>query len=211
VAIRKQISPALVETYANMAGGIVTVLRNKGHDMAPDSVGVPVHGAEVQIVGEDDEILPVGEIGQVRHRGDGVAHGFVLADGGGNEKFQDGWLYPGDIGSLDENGFLYLHGRSTEIIKWAGMTVYAAEVERTLAEFSGVAEAAVVGAPSAEYGEEVTAFVVQDSPVRQNDLIAHCKRKLAPHKVPRRLYVTDSLPRNSAGKVVKARLLEQLG
>ena len=208
-AIRKRISPALVETYANMAGGVVTVLRNGDHDIAPDSVGRPVHGAEVQIVDDEGNPLPAGTAGQVRHRGDGVASGFLLPGESGNEKFQDGWLYPGDIGSLDENGFLYLYGRSTEIIKFAGMTVHATEVELALAEFPGVTEAAVIGAPSAEYGEEVVACIVTESPVRQNDLIAHCKRRLAPYKVPRRLHIIESLPRNSAGKVVKAKLLER--
>ena len=153
---------------------------------------------------------PPGKAGQVRHRGNGVASGFLLPGESGNEKFQDGWLYPGDIGSLDENGFLYLYGRSSEIIKFAGMTVHATEVEQALGEFPGVAEAAVIGAPSAEYGEEVIACITTESPVGQSDLIAHCKRKLASYKVPRRLYILKSLPRNSAGKVVKAELLEQI-
>jgi len=88
------------------------------------------------------------------------------------------------------------------------MTVFALEVERAIADLEAVAEAAVVGMPSKEFGEEVVAFVVLHAPVDQAILIAHCRRTLATYKVPRRIFVVESLPRNTAGKVVKAKLLE---
>jgi long-chain acyl-CoA synthetase len=206
--ILKRISPALIENYANMVGGLVTVLSGKDMEEAPDSVGRPAFGVELEIVDDDDNPLPPGAVGHIRHRGPAVAKGFVNPGMAGNEKFQDGWLYPGDLGSFDARGRLRLHGRTSEIIKRGGMTIYAVEVERVLAELDAIAEVAVVGAPSEEFGEEVIAFVVLNAPVDQRTLIAHCRRSLAAYKVPRRIVVRDLLPRNSAGKVVKAQLAQ---
>jgi acyl-coenzyme A synthetase/AMP-(fatty) acid ligase len=139
-----------------------------------------------------------------------VASGFAettdVAEGG----FRDGWHYPGDLGSLDSDGMLHLHGRTSELIKRGGAMVYAQEVEQALLRHTSVTDAAVVGAPSPELGQEVVAFVILAGPADERVLIQHCRTQLAPFKVPARVEIVDGLPRNPSGKVVKGDLLKLL-
>jgi acyl-CoA synthetase (AMP-forming)/AMP-acid ligase II len=205
-AIRARIAPHVIEFYASTGGGPTAVLREEEEEIAPTSVGRPVLGVQVEIVDENHRCLPPGEIGWVRIRGPGVTTRFVEGGRTTDEGIHDGWYYPGDLGSLDARGLLYLHGRSADLIKRGGLMVYAQEVERVLQTHPAVAEAAVVGVPSPTLGEEVAAFVRLREPTPPAALIAHCRRALAPHKVPTQVKVVDSFPRNANGKVVKAAL-----
>jgi acyl-coenzyme A synthetase/AMP-(fatty) acid ligase len=209
-AIRSRIAPNLVDIYASISAGIITFNRNAEQDEAPEAVGRPAFGSEVEIVDEDGRRLPTGAVGLVRVRGPGCAAGFLEDPVSGTERFVDGWCYPGDYGAFDDRGFLRLAGRTADIIKRSGQTIYAGEVERVLAAHPAVSDAAVVGAKSDESDQEVVAFVVLRAPVDTRALIVHCRREIAPYKVPRRIIVVETLPRNASGKVVKAKLLETL-
>ncbi len=124
--------------------------------------------------------------------------------------FRDGWYYPGDLGKFDADGFLYLTGRAKDMIIRGGVNIYPAEIEQTLVAHPAVAEAAVVGWPSQERGEEVAAFVVCRASVTEHDLIGHCRASLAPYKIPKRIFVLDELPKSGLGKVLKPALVERL-
>ncbi|MEA2353495.1 MAG: o-succinylbenzoate---CoA ligase [Thermoleophilaceae bacterium] len=151
------------------------------------SAGRPLLGVE----------LAIGDGGEILARGPMVSAG-ALAD--------DGWLHTGDTGHLDEDGFLHLHGRLDDVIVTGGENVQALEVEEAVLSHPAVADAAVAGRPDREWGEAVTAWVVLATHVPDGELAAHCRARLASFKVPKAFVRVDELPRNAAGKVVRARL-----
>jgi acyl-CoA synthetase (AMP-forming)/AMP-acid ligase II len=209
-AIRARLCPNFMEYYASTEGGGVTVLLPRDQDARPDSVGRPVFCVDVEIVDEQHRPLPVGEVGAIRYRGPGCAEGFYRDPEASLEAFRDGWFYPGDLGCIDAEGFLFLRGRRKDMIIRGGINIYPLEIEQVLAQHPAVVEAAVVGWPASDMGEEVAAFVVVRATVTADALIEHCRERLAPYKLPKRIEVIEALPRNSSGKVVKTALVERL-
>jgi acyl-CoA synthetase (AMP-forming)/AMP-acid ligase II len=122
----------------------------------------------------------------------------------------DGWIYPGDLGALDDNGFLKIVGRTSDMIIRGGAKVYPSEVEGVLAEHAAIAEVAVVGWPDQVLGEEVAAFVVLRSKAEPRELLAYCRSKLQPDKQPREIFIIDALPRNANGKLMRRDLISRL-
>ena len=151
-----------------------------------------------------------GEIGRLRYRSPASARGYYMAEDG--DAFRDGWFYPGDLARLDAEGFLYLHGRGKDMIIRGGVNIYPPEIESVLLSDPRIAEAAVVGWPSAAMGEEVAAFVVPrpgEAPDAES-LLALCRTRLASYKVPKAITLIADLPRNSSGKTVKPELVKRL-
>jgi malonyl-CoA/methylmalonyl-CoA synthetase len=167
----------------------------------PGSVGFPLPGVELR--------LPDGEQGEIQLRGPSVFAGYWERPQATAESFTDGWFRTGDLGSFDPDGYLRILGRSKELIISGGLNVYPREIEDVLLTHPDVAEVAVVGTPSAEWGEVVTAFVVPagDKPGAE-PLLAFAAERLAPFKRPRLLHFVDSLPRNALGKVLKHELAQ---
>jgi acyl-CoA synthetase (AMP-forming)/AMP-acid ligase II len=212
-AIRDRLCPNFHEYYASTEGGGVSLLRPEEMDRYPDSVGRPVFGVEVAILGDDDSPLPPGEVGRLAYRGPGVARGFHNDPAADAEAFLDGWFLPGDLAAVNEAGFVFLKGRRKDLIIRGGVNIYPVEVESVLLADSRLAEAAVVPWPSPDLGEEVAAYVVPRAgmtPPEEAELIALCASRLAPYKVPRGVFAVADLPRNSSGKVLKAALTTQL-
>jgi len=179
------------------------------------SVGRPGRGRAVAVFDEDGKELPPGAVGEIRIRG---RRGLSLMVGyhGRSEEtaavFDGEWLRTGDLGRLDEEGYLYFVDRAKDVIKRAGENVSASEVERVLAEFPGVAEAAVVGRPDPIRDEAVVAFVVPVAGgLDVGALDAHCRAQLARFKVPEEYVVVGALPKTSIGKIEKKTLRERLG
>ncbi len=212
-AVRNRLTPNFTDYYSSTEGGGITVQPAAEQDRHPRSVGRPSFLTEVEIVDEGHRRQPAGKVGRIRYRGPGVAVGFY-----GNPKpgstagafFRDGWFYPGDVGEMNEEGYLFLRGRAKDVIIRGGANIYPSDVELVLQTHPAVEEAAVVGRPSTEYGEEVAAFVIAHGTIDGPELIAHCRERLARHKVPRDVFLVDDLPRNSTGKVLKAALVERL-
>jgi long-chain acyl-CoA synthetase len=154
----------------------------------------------------------VGEIGEVLVRGDTVMAGYWRNPQATAAAIRDGWLFTGDVGELDEDGFLTLKDRSKDLLISGGSNIYPREVEEVLLTAAGVAEAAVVGAPDAEWGEVVVAFVVAAPGAALNTaaLDAHCLAQLARFKRPKRYVFVDALPKNNYGKVLKTELRQRL-
>ena len=163
-------------------------------------------GVQVEIVDAEDRPLPFGEVGRLRYRSPATPSGSYKGDS--SEAFRDGWFYPGDLAALDADGFLSLRGRAKDMIIRGGVNIYPGDVESVLLSHPAVADAAVVGVPSPELGEEVAAFVVLKAPVGMDDLVALCRSRLASFKVPKRITVLETLPKNSLGKVLKRELVE---
>lgn len=208
LAIRRKITPNFFEMYATTEGGGVSLLTPEDQLVHGDSVGRTMFAVEVQVVDEDNRELAPGETGILRYRSPGCATEFFGDPVATAEMFKDGWFYPGDLGARNEKGYLFLKGRRKDMIIRGGVNIYPTEIEETLLGHDGVVEAAVVGLPSVEMGEEVGAFVVRSTDLSAEELTELCRRRLAPYKVPRRIYFIDDMPKNSAGKIIKPALIK---
>ncbi len=177
------------------------------------SVGVAQTPVEVRVTGPDGVPLPAGDIGEVVVRGDTVMAGYWRDPQASAAALRDGWLFTGDMGTLDEDGFLTLKDRSKDVIISGGSNIYPREVEEVLLLAEAVAEAAVVGAPDPEWGEIVVAFVVPRAgrAIDPGALEALCLQHIGRFKRPRRYEIVDALPKNNYGKVLKRSLRERLG
>jgi acyl-CoA synthetase (AMP-forming)/AMP-acid ligase II len=164
-------------------------------------------GLEVRVAGPDgNDPLPPGEEGEVLLRGDNVMLGYLDDAEATREAIDgDGWLHTGDVGRLDEHGYLKITDRLKDVYIAGGFNVYPAEVEQVLARLDGVVESAVVGMPDDRLGEVGRAFVVRrdGSGLDAETVIAHARGRLANFKVPRVVEFVDDLPRNPSGKVLK--------
>jgi len=176
------------------------------------SVGVAQTPVQIQVVDAQGCPLPTGAAGEVRVRGDSVMAGYWRQAEATRKALRDGWLHTGDIGSLDADGFLTLLDRNKDMIISGGSNVYPREVEEVLLTVPGVAEVAVVGAPDAQWGEIVVAFVVAQVDVQLEPaaLDAQCLAHIARFKRPKRYVFVDELPKNNYGKVLKRVLREGL-
>ena len=200
-AMGAQLGHAVLERF-----GMTETLMNTSNpyegERRAGTVGFPLPGVAVRL--EDDEILVRGPnvFGGYWERPEANRESFVEADDGGAP-----WFRTGDLGAF-EDGYLVIRGRSKELIISGGYNVYPAEVEDVLLTFPGVAEVAVTGTPSDEWGEVVTAWIVADGTRAPSleALAAHAAASLAPYKVPRRLEVVEALPRNALGKLVRGAL-----
>ena len=176
------------------------------------SVGIAQTPVQIRVAGADGAALPPGEVGEVLVRGDSVMAGYWRNPDATAAAIRDGWLWTGDMGALDEDGFLTLKDRSKDLIISGGSNIYPREVEEVLLTAPGLAEAAVVGAPHPEWGEEVVAFVVAASgaTLEPAALDAHCLAQIARFKRPKRYLIVDALPKNNYGKVLKTQLRQLL-
>lgn len=172
----------------------------------PGSVGVPIKDVELRIVDGNDTPLPTGEIGEVIARGPNVMVGYYNMPNETAEAMRNGWLHTGDMGYLDEDGYLYIVERKKDLIIRGGFNIYPRDVEEVLASHPAVIEAAVVGVPSERMGEEVKAFVVVNGKVDAEDLMAYSRERLANYKTPSQIEFVDALPRNPIGKIDKKEL-----
>jgi malonyl-CoA/methylmalonyl-CoA synthetase len=172
----------------------------------PGSVGLPLPGVDVRLGAHDGSRSGDGS-GEILVRGPNVFAGYWERPEATAQSFAGGWFRTGDIGSFDPDGYLRILGRSKELIISGGLNVYPREVEDVLLAHPGVAEVAVVGRPSAEWGEVVTAFVVPSADATSSEaLLQFAAEQLAPFKRPRAVHFVDRLPRNALGKVVKREL-----
>jgi long-chain acyl-CoA synthetase len=206
----RALCPGFIEYYSSTEGGGVAYLSAEDDEKFSEAVGRPVFGVNVQCVGEDHQPLPPGTVGRIRYKGPAVADGFWNDPEATKESFRDGWWYPGDLGMLDEHGYLYLKGRAKDMIIRGGINIYPAEVEATLLSHPAVSDSAVVGWPSKEFNEEVAAFVILKGKATPAELRELCKSQLAPYKVPKQVFVVDDFPRNALGKVIKSDLSKGL-
>src|SRR5262249_45626997 len=177
------------------------------------SVGVPRTDVEVQVVDDEDRLLPVGEAGEGVVRGDVVMAGYWNDPDATAEALRGGWLHTGDVGSFDADGYLTLLDRSKDLIISGGMNIYPREVEEALLRHPGVRAAAVVGRPDLRWGESVVAFVVaaeSDASPSADDLDRTCREHIARFKRPNEHRVVGALPTNNYGKVVKRELRARL-
>jgi len=199
----RRLSRNFHERYGTAETMAISTLRPTDFADRPDSVGQPHSLAEIDVVDDEDRPLPAGETGRLRFRGPGLGSPLGPAAAA---NFKDGWYVPGETARLDGVGYIFLQGRTSDVIMRGGAKVYPAEVEAVLSEHAAVAEVAVVGVAGADNEEMVVAFVKRRAAVTAGALLAHCRSRLSPHKAPRRFYFVDQFPRNTAGKIDKLAL-----
>lgn len=169
------------------------------------SVGKPLARTEIQLRDSNGEIVPLGEVGEICVKGPQVMKGYLRAPEESAKSIQDGWLYTGDLGRFDEEGYLYIVDRKKDLIIRGGENIYPIEVEEVLYQMPEILEAAVVGFPHEVYGEVPKAFVVlkEGEKLMERDVLEYCSTQLAKYKVPYEVDFIDQLPRNASGKVLK--------
>jgi malonyl-CoA/methylmalonyl-CoA synthetase len=199
---------AILERYGMTETTMLTSNPLDGERRA-GTVGMPLPGVDVRVVGADGATLPVGEVGDIEVRGPNVFAGYWRRpDLAATEFAADGFFRTGDVGRFDDDGYLHIVGRSKDLIITGGLNVYPVEVEAVLDDLPGVLETAVIGVPDADFGEAVVAVVVPQ-PGASLDPVAlrsAAREHLAGFKVPKQVHVVEALPRNAMGKVEKATL-----
>jgi long-chain acyl-CoA synthetase len=167
------------------------------------SVGLPVPGTEVRITADDGSAQPAGEIGEVCVRSPGVTQGYWNAPDATAEAIRDGWLYTGDVGYQDEDGYLYIVDRKKDLIIRGGFNVYPRDVEDALVEHPEIELAGVVGRPDPRYGEEVCAFVSlrSGSELDGQAIVAWAKERIGGYRYPREVRVVETVPLTAVGKI----------
>jgi acyl-CoA synthetase (AMP-forming)/AMP-acid ligase II len=201
----------------------ITMLPPDDHDISEDdpefekklnrlsSIGKPLPDVEVRIVNEDGADVPQGETGEIVAKGQRLMKGYWNREEATKETLRGGWLYTGDLGFWDEDGYIFLSGRAKDFIKRGGEMIAPEEVEQIIMSHPGVDEAAIIGIPDIEWGERVRALVVKKpgAEVSMQDVVEHCRPRMAGFKRPEDVIFVDELPRNPMGKVLKRVLREE--
>ncbi len=197
-------------TITAMSRTMLKEAYERGDDARLASAGVPQTVVDVRVVDPEDRDVPAGAVGEILARGDSVMTGYWRNPEASAETLRGGWLHTGDMGAFDEHGFLTLKDRSKDLIISGGSNIYPREVEEVLLGHDGVAEVSVIGAPDAEWGEKVVAFVVlrRDGAVSAEALDRRCLDNIARFKRPKEYRFVDHLPKNNYGKILKTELRE---
>ena len=174
------------------------------------SIGKPLPDVEVRIVNEDGNDVALGENGEIVARGDRLMKGYWNREEATKETLRGGWLYTGDLGYWDDEGFIFLSGRAKDFLKRGGEMIAPEEVEQIIMSHPSVDEAAIIGIPDIEWGERVRAIVVRKpgAELTAEEVIEHCRPRMAGFKRPEDVVFIDELPRNPMGKVLKRVLRE---
>jgi fatty-acyl-CoA synthase len=190
----------------------VSVLDNDHLKEKAGSIGRPLLGVETRIADDTERDVPPGTVGELLVRGENVFAGYWMLPGPTAEAFRGGWFHTGDLGRVDEEGFITLVDRKKDMIITGGENVYPIEVEQVLFRYPGVREAAVFGVPNERWGETVVAALVFDGDAAPSgEIIAWSRERLAHFKCPTRIELMDELPRNATGKVLKTTLRRDYG
>lgn len=202
----------LIEGYGLTESSPVTHANTVWEKRKIGTIGIPLSDTEAKIVDpESGEELPAGEVGEVIVKGPQVMKGYWHRDEETAKVLRDGWLYTGDMGKMDEDGFFSIVDRKKDVIIAGGFKIYPREIEEVLFEHPHVKEAVAVGVPDKYRGETVKVFIVpKDSvTISQQEIEMWCRERLAAFKVPRQIEFRDSLPKTIIGKVLRRKLLEE--
>jgi len=196
----------VLEGYGLSETSPVASFNHPDRERKPGSIGTPIRGVEMRVVDEAGNALPQGEVGEIAIRGHNIMKGYWRKPEATADAISaDGWFRTGDVGRVDEDGYYYIVDRKKDLIIRGGYNIYPREIEEMLYEHPAVAEAAVVGMPHAELGEEVGAAVVlkPGTSASEDELRGFVKAQVAAYKYPRRVWFVDALPKGPTGKILK--------
>src|SRR5437762_5365650 len=206
-AFEKRFNVPIYEGYGQTeAAPVVTLNRPGAHK--PGTIGPPLPGVEVAIWDDQNRVLPPGEVGEIMVRGRNVMPGYHHLPEETEKTITNGWLHTGDLGKLDDDGYVIITGRKKDLIISAGENIYPLEIEETLAQHPKVKEVAVIGVKDEVRGEVPKAFVIvrEGMNVDEKELRHLCRERLANYKVPKYFELVADLPRSPTGKILKRML-----
>jgi long-chain acyl-CoA synthetase len=195
----------VLEGYGLSETSPIASFNHPDRERKPGSIGTPLEGVEFRLVDDEGNDVPPGEIGEILIKGHNVMKGYWERDDATAESIKDGWFATGDMAKVDDDGYYFIVDRKKELIIRGGYNVYPREVEEVLYEHPAVREAAVVGIPHDEWGEEVGAAVAlkEGESAEPDELIAFVKEQVAGYKYPRKIWIVDELPKGPTGKILK--------
>jgi long-chain acyl-CoA synthetase len=199
-------STTVLEGYGLSETSPVASFNRPGQVRKPGSIGTPISGVEMRVVDIAGDPMPQGEVGEIVIRGHNVMKGYWNKPEASAEAIDhEGWFRTGDMGKVDEDGYFFIVDRKKDLIIRGGYNVYPREIEEVLYEHQDVREAAVIGMPHNELGEEIGAAVAlkPDATVTAEQLRDHVKAQVAAYKYPRRVWFVDELPKGATGKILK--------
>jgi long-chain acyl-CoA synthetase len=195
----------VLEGYGLSESSPVASFNHPDRERKPGSIGTPIEGVEMKVVDEEGGEVPQGDVGEIVIRGHNIMKGYWNRPDATAETVRDGWLFTGDMGTIDEDGYFFIVDRKKDMIIRGGYNVYPREIEEVLYEHPAVREAAVVAIPHDEYGEEVGAAVAlkDGAEVSAEELRDFVKEQVAAYKYPRQIWFVDDLPKGPTGKILK--------
>jgi long-chain acyl-CoA synthetase len=204
-AFEQQYGCVILEGYGLSETSPVASFNRPDRERKPGSIGIPLEGVEMKVVDENDDELPDGEVGEIVIRGHNVMKGYLGRPEATAEALRGGWFHSGDMARRDDDGYFFIVDRKTDMIIRGGFNVYPREVEEILYEHPAVREAAVLGVPDEEYGEEVAAAVVlkDGTDATAEELRDYVKSQVAAYKYPRKVWFVEDLPKGPTGKILK--------
>jgi long-chain acyl-CoA synthetase len=196
---------AILEGYGLSETSPIASFNHPDRERKPGSIGTPIDGVEMRVVGDDGEELEPGAVGEIAIRGHNVMKGYWQRPDATADTIRDGWFHTGDMARVDGEGYFFIVDRKKDMVIRGGYNVYPREIEEVLYEHPAVREAAVIGVPHPELGEEVAAAVtlVPGSSVEEAELIGFVKGQVAAYKYPRLVWFVDELPKGPTGKILK--------
>jgi long-chain acyl-CoA synthetase len=196
---------AILEGYGLSETSPVASFNHPDRERKVGSIGTPIEGVEMKVVDDDGKEVPQGEVGEIAIKGHNVMKGYWQRDDATQEVMRDGWFHTGDMATIDDDGYFFIVDRKKDLIIRGGYNVYPREIEEVLYEHPAVAEAAVVGVPHGELGEEVGAAVTlkEGESVDEDTLRDFIKEQVAAYKYPRQIWFVDELPKGPTGKILK--------
>ncbi|HTS98275.1 MAG TPA: long-chain fatty acid--CoA ligase [Streptosporangiaceae bacterium] len=204
-AFEKTFGCMILEGYGLSETSPVASFNHPNAERKPGSIGTPVAGVEMRVVGNDGQELPPGEVGEIAIRGHNVMKGYWGKPEATAEAIPDGWFRTGDLARVDSGGYFFIVDRKKDLIIRGGYNVYPREIEEVLYEHPAVGEAAVIGIPHDQLGEEVAAAVSlkPGATATPQELQAYVKERVAAYKYPREVWVVPELPKGPTGKIVR--------
>jgi len=199
----------VLEGYGLSETSPVASFNHPERERKPGSIGTPIRGVQMRVVDKEDHEVPQGEVGEIVIRGPNVMKGYWHRREATAEAIRDGWFHTGDLARVDEDGYFCIVDRKKDLIIRGGYNVYPREIEEVLYEHPAVAEAAVIGVPHPELGEEVGAAVTlkPGAAVSAEELREHVRALVAAYKYPRHVWVVDELPKGPTGKILKREIV----
>ncbi|MFE8703301.1 o-succinylbenzoate--CoA ligase [Cytobacillus sp. FJAT-54145] len=174
------------------------------------SAGKPLFPSQLKIIDSLGNDVGPNESGEIVVKGPNVTKGYLYKEEESNKNIQNGWLSTGDVGYLDEEGFLFVQDRRSDLIISGGENIYPAEIEGILTSHPSVLDAGVIGKADSKWGQIPVAFMVKKGEISQQELVQYCQQKLAKYKIPKEMYFIDEIPRNASKKLLRRKLREKL-
>jgi long-chain acyl-CoA synthetase len=199
----------VLEGYGLSETSPIASFNHPDKERKPGSIGTPVHGVEMRVENDEGEEVTQGEVGEIAIRGHNVMKGYWRRPDDTASAIHDGWFRTGDLGMVDKDGYFFIVDRKKDLILRGGYNVYPREIEEVLYEHPAVAEAAVIGVPHPDLGEEVAAAVTlkPGATITAEELRDQVKSQVAAYKYPRHVWFVDALPKGPTGKIVKREIV----